>query len=87
VTALASTKQFGPEVSNSGDIGMTNGRYVQVITGAQAYQGRDVMVWRRDSAGDRKVLTETHIPDPPRPARRRRAPTNRPCLAPDLPGL
>ncbi len=59
------------EVSNSGDMGMTSGRYVQVITGAEAHQGRYVMVWRRDSAGDWKVLTETRIPDPPRAARRR----------------
>ena len=66
---------------------MTSGRYVQVITGAEAPQGRGVMVWRRDSAGDGKVLTETRIPDPPRPARRRKAPTSRPCLATDLPGL
>lgn len=60
------------EVSNSGDMGMTSGRYVQVITGAEAHQGRYVVVWRRDSAGDWKVLTETRIPDPPRAAARRR---------------
>lgn len=60
------------EVSGSGDMGMTSGRYVQVITGAEAQQGRYVVVWRRDN-GDWKVLTETRIPDPPRaaPARRR----------------
>lgn len=60
------------EVSGSGDMGMTSGRYVQVITGAEAQQGRYVVVWRRDG-GDWKVLTETRIPDPPRaaPARRR----------------
>ncbi len=60
------------EVSNSGDMGMTSGRYVQVITGAEAHQGRYVVVWRRDGAGDWKVLTETRIPDPPRTASRRR---------------
>ncbi len=60
------------EVSTSGDMGMTSGRYVQVITGAEAQQGRYVVVWRRDGAGDWKVLTETRIPDPPRAAARRR---------------
>jgi len=60
------------EVSNSGDMGMTSGRYVQVITGAEAHQGRYVVVWRRDGAGDWKVLTETRIPDPPRATIRRR---------------
>lgn len=60
------------EVSNSGDMGMTSGRYVQVITGAEAQQGRYVVVWRRDSSGDWKILTETRIPDPPRAAARRR---------------
>jgi len=61
------------EVSSSGDMGMTSGRYVQVMTGAEAQQGRYVVVWRRDSAGDWRVLTETRIPDPPRaaPSRRR----------------
>jgi ketosteroid isomerase-like protein len=63
------------EVSNGGDMGMTSGRYVQVITGAEAQQGRYVVVWRRDSDGAWKILTETRIPDPPRarpaPARRR----------------
>lgn len=61
------------EVSGSGDMGMTSGRYVQVVTGAEAQQGRYVVVWRRDGTGDWKVLTETRIPDPPRaaPVRRR----------------
>ncbi|MBK8544695.1 MAG: hypothetical protein IPL62_14780 [Caulobacteraceae bacterium] len=45
---------------------MTSGRYVQVITGAEAQQGRYVVVWRRDGSGDWKVLTETRIPDPAR---------------------
>ena len=56
------------EVSGSGDMGMTSGRYVQVITGAEARQGRYVGVWRRDGSGDWKILTETRIPDPPRAA-------------------
>ncbi len=60
------------EVSGSGDMGMTSGRYVQVMTGAEAHQGRYVVVWRRDGSGDWKVLTEARIPDPPRAAPRRR---------------
>lgn len=60
------------EVASSGDMGMTSGRYVQVITGAEAQQGRYVVVWRRDGAGDWKVLTETRIPDPPRAVAARR---------------
>jgi len=61
------------EVSSSGDMGMTSGRYVQVITGAEARQGRYVVVWQRDNAGDWKILAETRIPDPARAA----APTRR----------
>lgn len=60
------------EVSQSGDMGMTSGRYVQVIAGAEAQQGRYVVVWRRDAAGDWKVLTESRIPDPPRAIAARR---------------
>lgn len=58
-------------VAASGDMGVTSGRYVQVITGSEAVQGRYVVVWRRDGAGDWKALTETRVPDPPRATRRR----------------
>ena len=57
-------------VSASGDMGMTSGRYVQVMTGSEAVQGRYVVVWRRDAAGEWKALTETRVPDPPRARRR-----------------
>jgi hypothetical protein len=60
------------EVASSGDMGMTSGRYVQVMSGSEAVQGRYVVVWRRDSSGDWKALTETRVPDPPRPTPRRR---------------
>ena len=53
-------------VSSSGDMGMTSGRYVQVMTGAEAVQGRYVVVWRRERPGEWKVLTETRVADPPR---------------------
>lgn len=58
-------------VSSSGDMGMTSGRYVQVITGSEAVQGRYVVVWRRDAGGEWRALTETRVPDPPRASRRR----------------
>lgn len=77
---LASPAGAGPmywqpdrvHVSSSGDMGMTSGRYVQVMSGSEAVQGRYVVVWRRDSSGDWKALTETRVPDPPRAAPRRR---------------
>lgn len=59
------------EVSRSGDMGMTSGRYVQVMSGAEAVQGRYVVVWRRDAGGEWRVLTETRVADPPRATRRR----------------
>ncbi|QGZ97110.1 DUF4440 domain-containing protein [Terricaulis silvestris] len=78
---LASPAGAGPmywqpdrvEVASSGDMGMTSGRYVQVMSGSEAVQGRYVVVWRRDSSGAWKALTETRVPDPTRqtPARRR----------------
>jgi len=59
-------------VSDSGDMGVTSGRYVQVVRSAEAVQGRYLIVWRRQGGGDWRILTETRIPDPARaPARRR----------------
>jgi ketosteroid isomerase-like protein len=59
-------------VSGDGSMGVTSGRYVQVVTGAEAVQGRYLMVWRRNAEGQWKVLSESRTPDPPRPAARRR---------------
>lgn len=80
-TALGSAATGGPVfwqadrvfVSEAGDMGLTSGRYVQVVPSAEAIQGRYLVVWRRDAAGEWKALTETRVPDPPRaaPARRR----------------
>ncbi len=53
-------------VASSGDMGVTSGRYVQVMRGAEAVQGRYLIVWRRDGAGEWRILTETRVPDPPR---------------------
>lgn len=75
-TALGSSATGGPVfwqadrvfVSEGGDMGVTSGRYVQVVTGAEAIQGRYLVVWRRDATGQWKALTETRTPDPARPA-------------------
>jgi|CXWL01.1.fsa_nt_gi hypothetical protein len=58
-------------VARSGDMGVTSGRYVQVMTGAEAVQGRYVAVWRRDGDGRWRLLNETRVPDPARAPRRR----------------
>jgi ketosteroid isomerase-like protein len=59
-------------VSGDGSMGVTSGRYVQVVTGAEAVQGRYLMVWRRNADGVWKVLSESRTPDPARPAATRR---------------
>lgn len=56
--------------SAGGDMALTSGRYVQVVRGAEAQQGRYVIVWRRVS-GEWRILNETRTPDPA-PVRRRR---------------
>jgi hypothetical protein len=85
--AQANTPNAGPVfwqndrvvLSRGGDMGMTSGRYVQVLPGVEAAQGRYIMVWRKDEAGEWRIVTETRVADPPRratpapaPARRRR---------------
>lgn len=59
-------------VARAGDMGVTSGRYAQLMSPSESVQGRYVMVWRRNADGQWKVLTETRVPDPPRPAARRR---------------
>ena len=71
-------------VSQGGDMGMTSGRYVQVMTGSEAVQGRYIAVWRKDGAGQWKLLSESRQADPPRapgPAARVRAPASHPAAA------
>lgn len=81
--ALGSAATGGPvfwqadrvHISQGGDMGVTSGRYVQVVQGSEAIQGRYLVVWRKDSAGEWRALTETRVPDPPAApaaARRRR---------------
>lgn len=48
--------------SASGDYGSTAGRYVQVLRGAEAVQGRYVSVWRKDSAGRWRIASTTAMP-------------------------
>lgn len=59
--------------SAGGDMALTSGRYVQVVRGAEALQGRYVIVWRKVD-GAWRILNETRTADPPiaAPARRRR---------------
>lgn len=52
-------------VSAAGDMGVTSGRYVQVVQGSEAIQGRYLIVWRRDAMGQWKALSETRTADPP----------------------
>jgi hypothetical protein len=59
-------------VSRDGDMGMTSGRYVQVVPGAEAIQGRYIAVWRKDGAGDWRLLSESRAADPVRAATRHR---------------
>ena len=59
-------------MGSSGDYGSTTGRYVQVLRGAEAVQGRYVTVWRKDSNRTWKVVSTTALPVrivPPPPAK------------------
>jgi hypothetical protein len=54
-----------PEKASSGasaDYGSTSGRYVQVLRGAEAVQGRYVSVWRRDTANRWRIVSTTAMP-------------------------
>lgn len=53
-------------VADEGDMGVTSGRYVQVVPGAEAIQGRYLAVWRKDSSGEWRLLSESRVADPPR---------------------
>lgn len=53
-------------VSQAGDMGMTSGRYVQVVAGSEAVQGRYIAVWRKDASGQWKLLSESRQADPAR---------------------
>lgn len=54
-------------VSSGGDMGLTSGRYAQLLQGREAIQGRYVITWRKDSSGRWRVLSETRTADPPAP--------------------
>ncbi|HVZ99838.1 MAG TPA: nuclear transport factor 2 family protein [Caulobacterales bacterium] len=57
-------------VSSGGDMGVTSGRYVEVVAGSEAVQGRYLATWRKDANGEWRLLSETRVPDPA-PRRRR----------------
>jgi len=49
-------------VSRSADFGITSGNYVQVLTAAEAGQGRYIAVWRKDSGGTWRILSDVMTP-------------------------
>ncbi|MES1204197.1 MAG: DUF4440 domain-containing protein [Pseudomonadota bacterium] len=54
-----------PETASTGasaDYGSTAGRYVQVLRGAEAVQGRYVTVWRKDAASRWRIVSMTAMP-------------------------
>ncbi|HWA23557.1 MAG TPA: DUF4440 domain-containing protein [Caulobacterales bacterium] len=54
-----------PEKASTGasaDYGSTSGRYVQVLRGAEAVQGRYVTVWRKDAASRWRIVSTTAMP-------------------------
>ena len=58
------------EISSSGDLGYTIGRYVSTTPGPDGpvtSQGAYTTVWRREPAGDWKVVLDLGVPDPPPP--------------------
>ncbi|MES1199097.1 MAG: DUF4440 domain-containing protein [Pseudomonadota bacterium] len=57
-------------VSTGGDMGVTSGRYVQVLASGQAAQGRYLAVWRKDANGEWRLLSATRVADPATPRRR-----------------
>ncbi|MDX1392932.1 MAG: nuclear transport factor 2 family protein [Gemmatimonadota bacterium] len=56
------------EISSSGDLGYTIGRYVSTAPGPDGpttSEGAYTTVWRRNPAGDWKVVLDLGVPDPP----------------------
>jgi ketosteroid isomerase-like protein len=50
--------------ARSADLGVTSGRFVRVINGAEVGQGRYMIVWRKDAAGTWRGLMEMNVEDP-----------------------
>jgi hypothetical protein len=46
------------------DLGVTTGRFVRLVNGAEAAQGRYVIVWRKDGAGAWRGLLDMQLEDP-----------------------
>lgn len=63
-TANAGQLFWIPEKASTGasaDYGSTSGRYVQVLRGAEALQGRYVTVWRKDPAKSWRIVSTTAV--------------------------
>jgi hypothetical protein len=71
-SGLASSAAAGPlfwqpekaELASASDFGQTSGRYIQVLRGAEAVQGRYLTVWRKDSTGIWKIVSNVIMPTP-----------------------
>lgn len=55
----------GGHAAASGDLATTTGRYAVKMDAATLAVGRYLTVWRKDAAGDWKVVADTTIADPP----------------------
>lgn len=51
-------------LARSADLGVTSGRFVRVINGVETAQGRYVIVWRKDAAGQWRGLIDLNVDDP-----------------------
>jgi ketosteroid isomerase-like protein len=50
--------------ARSADFGVTSGRFVRVINGAEVGQGRYMIVWRKDASGRWRGLMDMNVEDP-----------------------
>jgi ketosteroid isomerase-like protein len=51
-------------VADSGEMGVTSGRFVRTVNGAATAHGRYVTVWRKDAQGSWRVLIDVGNTDP-----------------------
>lgn len=65
------------------NLGVTTGRFVRTLNGAQIEQGRYVTIWRRDAGGSWKAELALSNNDTPAPA----GGVNAPSQSPFLPGV
>lgn len=84
LAANAGPMYWWPEratLASSGDFGQTSGRYAQLMNGSPAIEGRYFTVWRKDSAGRWRIVSNAYLANPPaapaRPATPARPPARR----------